>query len=1125
VAIIRNGWLNNGSPEWLPSDGSAPDSDAYPWITYLDDTVSPVASDMAPELAFFVYDEYGEDDVEIWQQLESKGGPVTTDLLLDNLWDDLVDEGAFYEEALVETVEWSGPIQPNAPPLTTNYFENYDGTDLNEEYEVAVVYDGYQQSNDTTFYGHADDWPWDEDVGDEDGTDPSTFLNINDTTSYGPTDDGQWWEDVGEEEPIDDGFNVQYPPIATLPPCPEDAWPHDDEVEVSFSSEGYQQIDLQPQLDDAWPHDDEVPDELGLVDDIYFNINDTTFYGAADDWPWDEDVGDEDGTDPSTFLNINDTTSYGPTDDWPWDEDIGDEDGTDPSAFLNINDTTFYGAADDWPWDEDIGDDQDLNEILGVPAAAGSLLGPEDAWPHDDEVEVSFSSEGYQQIDLQPQIEDAWPHDDEVPDETGLVDDTYLNINDTTFYGVADDWPWDENVGDDDGTDPSAFLNINDTTFYGVTDDWPWDEDVGDDQDLNEILSVPAAVVSPLGPEDAWPHDDEVEVSFSSEGYQQIDLQPQLDDAWPHDDEVPDELGLIDDTYFNINDTTFYGAADDWPWDEDVGDDQDFNEILSVPAAAGPPLGPEDAWPHDDEVEVSFSSEGYQQTNLQPQLEDAWSWDDDVGDDFDLDQILGAGIAGSVLAVYQDEWDFTSDEVEIVSSSEGYQQSDIAVSATIVVEDPFYEDPDGEDWELVILDFPNFEIDPPPADPWDFSVDDVGDAFEDLFEGASLATNVVTNSLFIFQDEWDYDSDNVDHVVISEGAQRGNVTFNLFDDAWDWEVDLGDDIDTYDDGSNVGRGNFVPGVLIVTDDPFNEDPDGEDWELIIIDFSNFEIDPPYPDGWDWDSEEGVADTWVGQLEDTSVGQDYVPTMTGVVDDPWDFGVDDIGDEAGEVLWDNDGSNVNRPDNVPAAIIIVDDPWDFSVDDVGDEAGEVLWDNDGSNVNRPNNVPAAIITVDDPWDFSVDDVGDELAERTWGEDDLVVRRANVTPLPEDPWDFGVDDVGDEAGEVLWDNDGSSIRNPSLAQVFSGDEWDWNYDFPIDFIEDGSVEQLPVPTTPICPRPTVLVVSTIRSQTPQVATLPTTLSQVAEEPTTVSKVAKQQSILSQVYTISTGSPKAV
>ena len=285
--------------------------------------------------------------------------PVQEDADL-NLWE-------AYEDPEVWTFEWSGPIQPNAPPTVMPP-------------EDAWPHDDW-----------AEDWLGEHNPEDSDppiGNAPSGLLTVEDPWDFAYDEVEDWTA----EQNLEDGD----PPTANVvsgPALPEDPWDFAyDEIEYSVTSEGFQNVDaavvpgssdLAIQDPPDFTADDEVEDDyyddFGNADNIPLAIEDAWdhFYEEVEDYTAEQNPEDGDPVNPNAPI----VPPMPPEDAWPHDDFAEDEwDGTSDANILNFVPPALYvNIEDPWDWRQDDDDyDWELlheNQLVNF-AYVGYKAGP-----------------------------------------------------------------------------------------------------------------------------------------------------------------------------------------------------------------------------------------------------------------------------------------------------------------------------------------------------------------------------------------------------------------------------------------------------------------------------------------------------------------------------------------------------------------------------------------------------------------------------------------------------------------------------------------------------------------------------------------------------------------------------
>ena len=554
---------------------------------------------------------------------------------------------------------------------------------------------------------------------------------------------------------------------------------------------------------------------------------------------------------------------------------------------------------------------------------------------------------------------------------------------------------------DEDGAGGASSDGFQNLDNLANVQQWSDDEQIffcGDDESHVEIWNELAGMETSVGlAQPPLPFPDDVALPFWWDGYEdpsaptdfewsgpiQPNAPPQpVEDAWPHDDSIEDWFGE-----FQPEDGDPLGASNSSP--PFVNDEWDFSADLTeqvgspdsyqnADVAAAPQLPLDEAW--DWDVEAAVEDDGFMA---------------DVDDDF----AVSPGIPGSILAVYQDEWDFSADETEQVVGVDGFQNSDGAAAPTppLGANSDDWDDQDGEDWELIVLDDANFELDPAQPDPWDWDNDqavedegwlsDVDDDFAVNPGQAAAATPSQPQDPDWAdddgEDDWTFPLPDDDFTVNPTGqvAAPQPVDVDVLDDdsTDDWQAD---------DSAPVGAA-----PVVTSDQHFGDD--AEQWDDSTVDVA----DGAQPDDY------ALVDPVVGASQFT--------------DDAWDW----TDDSDAEIV----GLEAQTPADVLApAAQPPDDAWSW------DEDADDLWHSVNDDDFDP--VPSEdrhSIENDDlgPWD---DDVGDELPQ-----DEYQQQLPPVVSAPfEDLWQ-------DEPLDDDWTaDDPLPVPLPPVGpSQFTDDGWEW------------------------------------------------------------------------------------
>jgi hypothetical protein len=425
-----------------------------------------------------------------------------------------------------------------------------------------------------------------------------------------------------------------------------------------------------------------------------------------------------------------------------------------------------------------------------------------------------------------------------------------------------------------------------------------------------------------------------------------------------------------------------------------------------------------------DDAVSTFHADSYQNTNLDPQIDDPWPyWHEDAQDELVEWVYDSAANSGQVFQQPQDWYpEFTSVD-DTADDWETWQFDSAANPGFVDIPPPDgWYDPDdaADEWDLWQADSaanPGF-VDVPPPDgwPWDYP-DDVGDDWEtwqfDSQANSGFVDNPqpdawpwdhaddiedepwwfiedLTNTGFVDlppADPWDFAFDDIDDEVVPDDVQLIDVVVATQppDDAWWWDDDPGDDWESWQDDSQANSG-FV--------------------------------DMPPADAWPWES---ADDT-----DDELAADEYVLEAFLTADQPPEDPF--VEDDAGDDWWVDDYQLI---DNNPA--LSLEDAWASDDLDAADPWEEWQFD---SGVG-PDNNPLLTLQLDPEWD----EVDDEL----WWLDERPQDTFVAAQPPEDPWQE--DDTADEwdwwldAGTPADFTQAIGPDDPTWWDDDPGDDWEW------------------------------------------------------------------------------------
>jgi hypothetical protein len=401
-----------------------------------------------------------EDD--LWQQqLDAPvGAGVIPPPIYDDPWPWRDDEGAPDDQP--EWQDGSAPVSTFvalAPP--DDPWQHWD-----DEASDDQAVDDAPIAAESVLVQPADDWAWDEDVGDDLADQLPSDATSSDTNPIVAPLELDWPWDEDHEDRWED-WQADSTAVAESPLTPPDVdwdWSEDQADEV-----------------EAWQADSTPAAESPITP-------------ADVDWDWNEDQADEQESWQSDAMPVGanlPVTTPGPDDQWDHVDEVPDDwiEWPEPSSAPVVADVIPPPADVDWNWDEDVADEVPVDDQ--AIAAESVLEAPTDEWDwygddaaHDDAPEWQDDATPVGTFIAGPAIPDEWPHDD---------DD-------------ADDW-WHQG-------EPTSQPTPPDVAGYPVDDAWPWQDDEGapDDQPewQDDSQSIPASVPPnpALNLEDAWDWSD-----------------------------------------------------------------------------------------------------------------------------------------------------------------------------------------------------------------------------------------------------------------------------------------------------------------------------------------------------------------------------------------------------------------------------------------------------------------------------------------------------------------------------------------------------------------------------------------------------------------------------------------
>lgn len=356
----------------------------------------------------------------------------------------LIDFFDLYDDPDPPDFEWSGPIQPNAPPIPLlqqewdweeapddelppeelpqtaapagQVFE--DPWDYQEVAEPSQLGESYQQSD--TIQPRADDpvWDFDADQVDEDQW-PDDYLHGAAAARAAYEDDWSW-DEVEDEPQVEDIQIASVVPSTSTPP--DDPWDYNafdiaygDLVADSYQTSDGAAIGGSGQLPEEPVHvtfdddgDEDFFDDFGNFD------RDVPFLDDA--WDWDsEQLLDEYQPDNQVLpASVVPGAPLGPDDAWEWTEEATDDvEGESPVGAGAI---AAAGVVEDgWPWwEEDATDELEVDQAQQPVVSGPPIL--DDAWDWDDAGEEVLPQDDYALVTAIPNPlrynDDPWDWDE-----------------------------------------------------------------------------------------------------------------------------------------------------------------------------------------------------------------------------------------------------------------------------------------------------------------------------------------------------------------------------------------------------------------------------------------------------------------------------------------------------------------------------------------------------------------------------------------------------------------------------------------------------------------------------------------------------------------------------------------
>lgn len=720
--------------------------------------------------------------------------------------------GDHYEEPLLNDLEWSGPIQPNAPPeIFRNdelLLEQFDPAAVDEEtldWDAQPV--GLNAVRLQYFGEDAEAWHDDQD---------ELWFEFDAAPVGANSSVAQYFGEDAEAPRYEDENSSDDPPQDELPQTPpllaqyygEDAETADELGDEPGTGDGYQQADPDPStFEDNWPHFDdegwleEFLDELAQPPPPVVQL--LQYFGEdAESTLLDEiDEGEPPQDDvlqqaPATVQPLQyfgeEAEGWHDDQDEPW----LDFEGT-PAGAAGVF-AQYFGEDSESELLDDATDEETL-DTDGPPVVANVVVilpqPPDDAWDWSaDEVGDEQLPDESSALPEDPPPEDTWPHFDDATDEDLLAPD---EVPQTIVVVVVQPPPADEVAPylDDDFEDFGAdhFGNA-DTDPTQIWDDWPHWDDEGYAEDLAAETTDSYALINfvplpPLPPEDAWPHWDdegwfEDLAPETTDAFALVDLPPVVpEDAWPHHDDTSDEETLDFDS-------------------QPVGVSATFAQYFGEDAELGQP---------DDTIEVDAPLDDYLQgfapivTPDQHFGEDAEIWFDDPDEEpFEHYLTQPVGAAAVFAQYYGDEAEQHTlhDEQgeEILDTDQALGANAPQIDTSQLGGHEWQQDDDElEDWALLSLDA---QV---GANAGGAAIDDAWDHFADESLEEFLPPEESQIVVLVTQppeDGWEHWSDETfdDFAPPPDPAVAPPPSPISAEDAWDWSADetLEETLDFFD---------------------------------------------------------------------------------------------------------------------------------------------------------------------------------------------------------------------------------------------------------------------------------------------------------------------------------------
>lgn len=256
----------------------------------------------------------------------------------------LLDEAGHYEEPTLDTFEWSNPINPNAPPASSQSWD--DSWDWDEVTSPELSSEGFQQSDGTTAppNGYDDESALaHEEVADEWLEDAYALVNAPAPSALPPEDAWDWHESAAAES-APEGYQQSdgVPAAADLARSDDSADSNDDHIDEDFFDH-FANVDASPNaIEDAWVDDPEVDD------DIFDHFANTDAWPNAieDGWlEFAEEFEEADYSTPAVGPDGVTIPSLPPADAWPHDDWAEDYEILAEEPLSLIGSTNLQGTA------------------------------------------------------------------------------------------------------------------------------------------------------------------------------------------------------------------------------------------------------------------------------------------------------------------------------------------------------------------------------------------------------------------------------------------------------------------------------------------------------------------------------------------------------------------------------------------------------------------------------------------------------------------------------------------------------------------------------------------------------------------------------------------------------------